>query len=148
MPCHHHQCTPPTPLSWLQVEWRWVTIDPLNRVAITNGREFLAGFHRHVCNHHIPYWGASKKVLVLSNISRQIYSFTLNSLLALKNVPLIVQIPVPASQFNGGCHDRCYFCGDFNSLVSPFEIVLETKQGRGRPHRGSTLPANEYFSNY
>ncbi len=55
-----------------------------------------------------------------------------------------VTIPVPASHFNGGLHE-CYFCGDSDGIHYPLEIIVETKRGRGRPHRDAAPSTDEYF---
>jgi hypothetical protein len=84
-------------LSWHQVEPRQATIDPYDREAFARGLRFLIEFCQLVREQLIPHWGASKRVLVLGTFSRQFYTLTLRSLLALDHVPLAVHIPVPVS---------------------------------------------------
>lgn len=121
-------------LSWHSVPRRACTLQDRQTSKEYFSRQ-LESFRRHVRDHYIGTFGPSHRVLARGKYSRQFFSTSLRSLLALDTIPDQIKIPC------WHLPHKCAYCHAHpppsDLWVSLFVHISAIPRRRGRPSRNS-----------
>ena len=127
-------------LSWHSVPRRTCTLGD-RQASKEYFRHQLGSFRRHVCDHYIGTFGSSHRVLEKGKYSRQFFSTSLRSLLALDSIPDQIKIPC------WHLPHKCKYCHSHphppELWLSLFAHISAVPRRRGRPSRNEDTTAIE-----
>ena len=127
-------------LSWHSVPRRVCTLEDRQTSKEYFSRQ-LESFRRHVRDHYIGTFGPSHRVLARGKYSRQFFSTSLRSLLALDTIPDQIKIPC------WHLPHKCAFCHahppPHDLWVSLFVHISAVPRRRGHPSRDKVITSTE-----
>ena len=127
-------------LSWHSVPRRACTLSDRQTSKEYFSRQ-LDSFRRHVRDHYIGTFGSSHRVLAKGKYSRQFFSTSLRSLLALDTIPDQIKIPC------WHLPHKCAYCHahppPHDLWASLFVHISAVPRRRGRPSRDKVITSSE-----